>query len=346
LGAGGPPGNLIHGNRLTSKTFNVIFIVVSVAVSAIGSVVSVAFAISLTVIGAVLSAVVAAMACDFVLACTAAVVGTVLGASAAFFVGSAIRVGVDLNGWFEYLFADLSAFVGVLVGFLFSLFVAWQVRRDEKKYVVTRRFSLALGAIGGSSFRGADLTEADFTGALLKNTNFAAFQQQPTILTRTCFRDAVQLDRAEPGDTILASFKLLPLLTGAKFTNQDLTAANLRGANLNGAQLNGATLKGADLSEASLRQADLQNTNLSETQLVGADLSRAFLTGACIRDWNISQAIFSGTECRFYFLLETPNSLGSRQRHPHNPDDIYNLSEFKKILDEAQIIDIGSHPDG
>jgi uncharacterized protein YjbI with pentapeptide repeats len=184
---------------LTSKAFNVLFVTVSVAIASIGSLVSVAFAIAFAVIGAVLGAVVAAMASGFG-PCAATVLGTIVGAIAGLFICGGIRVGFELNAAIEAFVASLSACAGVFAGLLLSLFVAWQIRRNGNKYATTRQFSLVLGAIGGTSFRGADLTEADFTGALLKNTRFTAFRQQPTILTRACFRNARQLDRAEPGN--------------------------------------------------------------------------------------------------------------------------------------------------
>ncbi|MFB2898421.1 pentapeptide repeat-containing protein [Aerosakkonemataceae cyanobacterium BLCC-F50] len=41
----------------------------------------------------------------------------------------------------------------------------------DEKFALVRTIAVALAAIGGTSFRGANLTDADFSGAILKNTD-------------------------------------------------------------------------------------------------------------------------------------------------------------------------------
>ena len=58
-----------------------------------------------------------------------------------------------------------------------------------------RKIVIAFAAMGGTSFYKATVTDADFTGATLKNVNF-----NRAILTRTCFKDTVKLNLARPLD--------------------------------------------------------------------------------------------------------------------------------------------------
>ena len=51
-------------------------------------------------------------------------------------------------------------------------------------------FAIAFAATGGTSFRNADLTDADFTSATLKSTDF-----REATLTRTRWHQAKKLDR-------------------------------------------------------------------------------------------------------------------------------------------------------
>lgn len=80
------------------------------------------------------------------------------------------------------------AIVGLTAsGFLFPLFgvyIGWRVIAGDKILVWTRSTAIAFAAMGGTSFRSADLTNADFTGAKLKSTDF-----RNAILIRTRLHD-------------------------------------------------------------------------------------------------------------------------------------------------------------
>ncbi len=68
----------------------------------------------------------------------------------------------------------------VLVGGYFG----WQVSTNvDKNFSLIRNVALACAAIGGTSFKGANLTDVNFTQAILKNTDF-----RKSLLARTCFR--------------------------------------------------------------------------------------------------------------------------------------------------------------
>jgi uncharacterized protein YjbI with pentapeptide repeats len=224
------------------------------------------------------------------------------------------------------------AVLALLVGF----YAAWRANKGDERFIVIRSFGLAFGALGGTSFSGADLTDANFAQAQLKSTNFAHSRKRPTNLTRTNWKDAKKLDKARPGESILANFKVLKLLTTGQGVNQNFSNLNLRGANLDNAHLNGANLKNTDLSQARLHQADLQNANLTEVQAVGTDFTGAYLTGACLEAWNIEQANITDIHCEYYFLRETEDAKGSRDRRPHDPNRTYDPGDAEKILTEAR----------
>jgi uncharacterized protein YjbI with pentapeptide repeats len=208
----------------------------------------------------------------------------------------------------------------------------------DSKFLVVRAFALAFGAWGGTCFEQADLTEADFAQAVLKNTSFYR-----ATLSRTCFRGSKQLTRARAGDSILQHWQVLQLLIHGRDRGQDFTGADLRGAYLAGAELNGANLTRADLSQATLEKAELCQANLKEAAVVGTNFTQAHLTGACLEAWNIdSTTILKNVDCQFIFLLEHPNEFGDRERRPHDCNKIFADGEFeqffKEVLDEVQIL--------
>ena len=321
----------------TTKAFVVIVILFAVPVAGASVVAGAAFAFAGAVAGA---SVVAGAAFAFAVAVAVAGAGVsavafavaVAGAVAGAAVAVAIAIAIAVAG------AGVSAGVGVSAVAGAGFYVAWRSNQGDEKFAIVRSFGLAFGALGGTSFSGADLTEANFAQAKLKSTNFANSRERMTNLTRTRWQDSKKLDKARPGSSIFSNFKVLQLLTTEQGINQNFSKFNLRGANLDSAQLNGANFKNADLSQASLCHADLQHANLTELQAVGTDFTKAYLTGACLEAWNIDQANLEGIDCAFYFLRETPDAKGSRDRRPHDPDRTYDPGDAEKMLTEARNI--------
>ncbi|MEB3357888.1 MAG: pentapeptide repeat-containing protein [Synechococcales bacterium] len=224
------------------------------------------------------------------------------------------------------------------MSFALGIYSARRALRGDPKFFVIRSFGLAFGALGGTSFYKADLTDANFSHAQLKSTNFRA-----ATLTRTCFKDALKLDRARPGDTILADLNVLKLLTTLNGYRQSYIDADLRGANLSGANLEGANFKWADLSGATLQAANLKAANLTETLCIDADFTHAYLTGACLQGWNIDHTtVLDHVDCQFVFLLEQANARGSRERRPHDPEKVFQPGDFarlyRKIMTTVQLL--------
>jgi hypothetical protein len=61
-----------------------------------------------------------------------------------------------------------------------STYIGWRTLKGDERHNLIRIFAMSLTARWGTSFRNADLTKADFTEALIRNTDFRG-----AILTRT-----------------------------------------------------------------------------------------------------------------------------------------------------------------
>src|SRR4028119_1353206 len=96
-----------------------------------------------------------------------------------------------------------------------------------------RALAIAFAATGGTSFRKANLTDANFTEATLKSTDFRTAN-----LTRTCFRKTEKLDRARVGNSILADTRVRELLISRNGYKKSYFGADFQGANLTGVNLN------------------------------------------------------------------------------------------------------------
>ena len=226
-------------------------------------------------------------------------------------------------------FAVAFAFAVLFIGL--GIYVSRRAMKGDPKFALVRSFALAFGAWGGTNFAWADLTDTDFTRAHLKSTNF-----YQAILTRTCWHDAKKLDRARPGESILADLKVLNLLVTGEGRQQSFVSASLRGANLKGAILTGANLKWAELSEATLEKASLRNANLIETMAIGTDFTEAMLTGACIEGWNIDHTTkLTQIRCQYIYLLRN-----QRERRPSSgtfePGEFTQL--FQQVIDTIDFI--------
>lgn len=111
-----------------------------------------------------------------------------------------------------------------------------------------------MGRMDGTSFRGADLTGADFS----------AYEPRPGQGTLTTRR-------------------------GTDLLGCDFSGARMIGANLENANLTFSVMAGANLADARMVDAELINVDLSGADLTGADLSGANLYGAVlagVRGWD------------------------------------------------------------
>jgi uncharacterized protein YjbI with pentapeptide repeats len=330
---------VIAAKGLTAKAAQTIISIVSVIVAVT---VAVAFSVSATgsISGAfavaVASAVAVAVAVSFAVA-VASVVSVIVSVSVAvlvsfrvaFSMSDAISHSVLIANSFAGTGAVTTPFAVAVVVLLLSLYVAWRTVKGDEKFALSRNLGIIIGAIGGTSFQGADLTAANFSGATLKSTYFNSSKKRQTILTHVCWSDAKQIDRAKTDGSILSDITVRTLLVGESGYKKTYIGANFYGANLDAKDLETANFQGANLSHALLRNAHLKGANLSGAQVIGADFTGAYLTGACIESWNIdAQTILKDVDCQHIFLLKN-----NCERRPSSGN--FAPGEFTRLFEEV-----------
>ncbi len=154
-----------------------------------------------------------------------------------------------------------------------SAYITWRILGNEQIYI--KRIAIIITTIVGTSFRGADLTNANFTKAILKNTDF-----RETIIDKTNWYLAKKLNFARVDKTILDDLDIRNLVTEPEKANINYFIRTLKNKDLTGAELSKANLIGVNLSGAKLSKANLSKANLSEANLSGADLYKTNLSGA------------------------------------------------------------------
>ncbi|MCC5618665.1 pentapeptide repeat-containing protein [Nostoc sp. CHAB 5836] len=226
--------------------------------------------------------------------------------------------------------AKIGTVAGALAvaGTLVSIYISWRAMKGDQKHSLIRNIAIAFAATGGTSFRGANLTNADFTQAILKSTDF-----RNTILICSRWYQAKMLDRVRPGLTYLQNAQVRQLLITGQGQDINLDRQNLRGINLQGANLADTSFVGADLSEANLQDADLSRAKLKQTQLDATDLTGANLTGAYIEDWGITNTTkLHGVRCEYVFMRlptkEDPDPL----RKPDNKQEVFADGDFADFI--------------
>lgn len=296
----------------------VVFSIVSSGTLAVPVTLSLPVAIALAMAVAVVGTVAVALAAAVV--GVSAVIGTVI-LALGFAVTVAIAVaGASAGGFLAAAIAGSFVFLGGYIG--------WQALKGDEKNVWVRSFAIAFAATKGTSFRNADLTNANFTQATLKSTDF-----RKAILIRTCFHQAKKLDRVRPGSTYLQKAQLLRVLVTGEGQEKNFDRQDLRGVNFKEANLVDASFLAANLSEANLQDAYLYRVKLVQTQLDGTDFTGATLTGAYIEDWGItSDTKFDGVKCEYVYMRlptkENPDPL----RKPDNNKEVFADGEFSDFI--------------
>jgi uncharacterized protein YjbI with pentapeptide repeats len=315
-GAGAAAGAVAVAGAVTVAGAGAVAGAVAVAVAVPGAVaVTGAVAVAVAVAAAVAGAAAVAVAVAVAVAAAAAVAGAGAGAAAVAGAGAGAAAVAALG-----------------------IYTAWRALAGDEKHAFICTIAVAFAATGGTSFRQANLTDANFTQATLKNTDFRG-----AILTRTCWHETKKLDLARVGDSILATAAVRDLLITGNGYKKSYPGANLQGANLVGGNLNQANLKEADISQANFREAHLEGANLTRTQAIGTDFTNAYLTGTCLEAWNIdSNTKLEQVDCQYVFLLEYPDAKGNRERRPHDPDQLFEAGDFaklyQKIMNTVQIL--------
>ncbi|WP_226883652.1 pentapeptide repeat-containing protein [Allocoleopsis franciscana] len=216
----------------------------------------------------------------------------------------------------------------VLVAVMLAGHLSWKTVKGNQAFRWMLQIAIAIAAKGGHTFRGANLTDADFTGATLKLCDLRGAN-----LKRTRLFEAKGLEFSRLGNTYLANPKIRQLVVTLNGQAQNFDGLNLEGVNLQDANLQDASFIGANLNHANLQNTDLSRAILKQAQLDGADLTGAILTGACIEDWGITGTTkLEGVRCDYIFMrLETKDNP-DRLRKPDNWRETFADGEFSDFI--------------
>ena len=208
-----------------------------------------------------------------------------------------------------------------------SFYISWRALKGYPRDDWVRTPSLALAAMGGTTFHGANLAGANFSGAKLKSTDF-----RKSNVTKVRWYGAKMLDRVRPGDTYLKSAQVQQWLSGER-TDKNFDRQKLQGINLEGADLSGASFIDANLSNANLRGADLSKAQLIQTQLDNTDFTGAILTGACLEDWGITtHTKLDNVECQYVFMCSPTEDDPNPRRKPDNWEEDFTGNDFAEFI--------------
>jgi uncharacterized protein YjbI with pentapeptide repeats len=269
--------------------------------------------------GLILGAIAIAEAFDLfgILTALSVLVFTILGA----FIYSTIGKGAVVNARFIALVFAL-IFIGL------STYIGRRILKDNEIDIWLRTIVISLAAIGGTNFRNANLTDADFTGATLKSTDF-----RKANLTRTCFHKTKKLDRVRPGKTYLQKAQVVSVLVTGQGQDRNFDREDLQGVNFQGANLIDASFIGTNLSQANLQDTDLSRAKLVQTQLDGTDFTGAILTRAYIENWGITtDTKFDGVRCEYVYMRLPTKDNPDPLRKPDNNKEVFADGEFGDFI--------------
>lgn len=249
-------------------------------------------------------------------------IGTVAGASAGAWEGMVGSKG-------EVLFQDwpLPLFI-ILVLLILSAYIARQACQGAKKFTLVKALATSLATSRGTSFRSANLTDANFSQATLTSADL-----RQAILTRTNWHQTHKLDQARTNGTYLADGSIRDLVVTKNAYEQTFDRQDLRNLNLTDANLTDASFIGADLSGTTLQRANLSRSKLVQAQLYHSNLTQVTLTGAYIQDWAISidTQLVEVTCDYIYMHLPTKNDPDPC-RKPDNRQKIFEAGEFTDFI--------------
>jgi uncharacterized protein YjbI with pentapeptide repeats len=245
------------------------------------------------------------------------------------------------TGFMAFIGAVLGALLGVrhdaafpvtglvaLVAIAFGVYVGWQAIAGSRKYKIIYSLAIAIATKGGTSFRGANLTDANFTQATLKSVDF-----RKATLTRTCWFQAQNLDRARVEGTYLEDSIVRQLAITKEGQNQKFNHLNLRELNLKNANLQSASFISTNLSEATLQNANLRGAKLVQTQLYQATLIEACLTGACIENWGIStDTQLDEIKCEYVYMRLPTEDDPDPWRKPDKRNETFKEGDFADFI--------------
>ncbi|MEH2087774.1 pentapeptide repeat-containing protein [Nostoc sp.] len=241
------------------------------------------------------------------------------------FIGAVLGVLLGVRSQESaYLTAGLIGLAAIASG----IYIGWQAIAGEKKYSLIRVLAIGMVAQKGTNFRGADLTDADFTQATLKSVDL-----RKATLTRTCWFGVQKLEQARVEGTYLEHPKVQQLLITKDGREQKFDRLDLRELNLKDANLQDASLIRTDLSAATLQNANLLGAKLAQAQLYDTNLTQACLTGAYIENWGIStDTQLDGVKCEYIYMQLPTKDDPDPCRKPDNRQETFNEGDFADFI--------------
>ena len=209
-----------------------------------------------------------------------------------------------------------------------SIYISIRAMAGDRRYRLIRVISISLCTSLGTSFRGANLTDADFTQATLPYTDF-----RKASLKRTSWFQCSKLALSRVEGTYLEDPSLRHLVVSRNGQGNTYDYKNLQGLNLQAANLVDASFIGADFNEANLQDADLTRAKLVKTRLYGADLAHSCLTGACIQDWAIStDTHLEHVTCTHVYMRLPTQEDPDPWRKPDNRNETFQEGDFTDFI--------------
>jgi uncharacterized protein YjbI with pentapeptide repeats len=220
-----------------------------------------------------------------------------------------------------------TAFIAIaLIGL--SVYISIRAMGGDQRYRLFREISISLCAKLGTNFQGANLTDTDFTQAILPYTDF-----RKATLKRISWFQASRLELSHLEGTYLEDPILRSLVVSRDGHGKIYDYKNLEGLNLHSANLVDASFIGADLNETNLQNADLTRAKLVKTRLYGADLTHSCLTGACIQDWAISTDTQLGkVTCTHIYMRLPTQEDPDPWRKPDNRNETFQEGDFTDFI--------------
>jgi uncharacterized protein YjbI with pentapeptide repeats len=253
---------------------------------------------------------------------TLSIILTLIGA----FIGTSLGIpGSNFNEQASgIIFAVLMS--AILIGL--NIYFANKANLGDPRFSLIRVLTITLCAIKSTSFRNANLVNANFTQAKLKHTDFRA-----AVLKNTNWHGSKFMEYARTKGTYLANPIILELILTKDGKSKNFDRYDLRGLNLQGADLTDVSFVGANLSEANLQEADLSRVKLVQAQLYRTDLRQCCLTGAFIQDWAIStDTALDEVKCDYVYMRLPTTEDPDPWRKPDNRQENFKEGDFSDFI--------------
>lgn len=210
----------------------------------------------------------------------------------------------------------------------FQVLIIQRIKVGNNKFIAFYEFAKDFATTAGTTFRGANLMNANFTNSTVKYVNFSEAN-----LTQACWLNAKKLDYASTKGTYLSYLQIRQLVTTRTGQDKIFDNMDLQGINLQGVNLVGASFIGANLVAANLQDADLSKAKLIQTELDQANLSGACLTGAYIQNSHITTATkVEDIRCDYIFTKLPTQDNPDAARQPESWQKTFSPKEFTDFI--------------